>query len=582
MPTKPETAPAVAAGRAGPVLELDDLAVHFQLQGGALVPVLGLKGRHGEGRRRRHAEPRAAARCSAWWASPARASPPSAAPCSGWRTPRAGSITYHHAERGDRVVSDMRGAELRKLRTDLQMVFQDPHAALNPSMTIEEAVGDPLVIHGIAKGEDAACAGRRAALERVGPLAGRAVPDQVPLRPVGRPEAAGGDRPGDHPRPRGAGRRRAGLDARHERARQDPPADARPQARPRAHLRLHHPRPGQRQVLLRPDRDHVPRPDRRDRAHRRDLRATRATPTPRRCSRRSPSPTPRRCCRATCRAARSPTPPSRRWAARSTPGARRRWRSAAGSRATCATLIETHWTRPGHGVRRGATVLGDLDHLDTPSVTATVGRGGSEPVRAILDGIRAEDPDEPLWTGVEGLEPEGSGRARALPRRPTHPPCDEPARSTSPASSTPSRRTSEHRPGAGEVVVPPTNGAPDLPHGDPGGTRTTSRSHDHEDPYHPRGTHPLDIGPAARGHSRRRRPAAAVAGSVRTAAAEAQRSGSLKAKTDDGRIEVEAEIDSNHAGQVWDWTLKHNGSLSPRGARTRRAAPAARSRCSAG
>ncbi len=40
----------------------------------------------------------------------------------------------------------------------------------------------------------------------------------------------------------------------------------------------------------------------------------------------------------------------------------------------------------------------------------------------------------------------------------------------------------------------------------------------------------------------------------------------LKAKADDGRIELEAEVDSNHAGQVWDWTLKHNGSVSSRGA----------------
>jgi hypothetical protein len=39
----------------------------------------------------------------------------------------------------------------------------------------------------------------------------------------------------------------------------------------------------------------------------------------------------------------------------------------------------------------------------------------------------------------------------------------------------------------------------------------------------------------------------------------------LKAKPDDGRIEVEAEVDSNRAGQVWDWTLKHNGSISSRG-----------------
>ncbi|HEX6875153.1 MAG TPA: oligopeptide/dipeptide ABC transporter ATP-binding protein [Nocardioidaceae bacterium] len=82
-----------------------------------------------------------------------------------------GSITYHERdEQGqvtDRVVSDLRGAALRKLRTDLQMVFQDPHAALNPSMTIEAAVGHPLKIHGIASGADLQHR-VAAALERVG------------------------------------------------------------------------------------------------------------------------------------------------------------------------------------------------------------------------------------------------------------------------------------------------------------------------------------------------------------------------------------------------------------------------------
>jgi len=39
----------------------------------------------------------------------------------------------------------------------------------------------------------------------------------------------------------------------------------------------------------------------------------------------------------------------------------------------------------------------------------------------------------------------------------------------------------------------------------------------------------------------------------------------LKAKPDDGRIEVEGEIDSNKAGQVWTWKLKHNGSVSAKG-----------------
>jgi hypothetical protein len=39
----------------------------------------------------------------------------------------------------------------------------------------------------------------------------------------------------------------------------------------------------------------------------------------------------------------------------------------------------------------------------------------------------------------------------------------------------------------------------------------------------------------------------------------------LKAKPDDGRIEVEGEVDSNSSGQVWTWKLKHNGSVSARG-----------------
>ena len=82
-----------------------------------------------------------------------------------------GRITYRQGQDGgqvtDQVVTGMRNRDLRKLRTDLQMVFQDPHAALNPSMTIEKAVGHPLEIHKVASGE---ALHRRVcdALERVG------------------------------------------------------------------------------------------------------------------------------------------------------------------------------------------------------------------------------------------------------------------------------------------------------------------------------------------------------------------------------------------------------------------------------
>lgn len=46
----------------------------------------------------------------------------------------------------------------------------------------------------------------------------------------------------------------------------------------------------------------------------------------------------------------------------------------------------------------------------------------------------------------------------------------------------------------------------------------------------------------------------------------------MKASPDDGRIEVEAEIDSNRSGQVWAWTLTHNGAGALRGTGTTRGA----------
>jgi hypothetical protein len=42
----------------------------------------------------------------------------------------------------------------------------------------------------------------------------------------------------------------------------------------------------------------------------------------------------------------------------------------------------------------------------------------------------------------------------------------------------------------------------------------------------------------------------------------------LKVKTDDGRLEVEGEVDSNVSGQKWAWRIKHNGSVSAQGTST--------------
>ncbi|KQY64473.1 MULTISPECIES: ABC transporter ATP-binding protein [unclassified Nocardioides] len=148
MQTKPE--PLQVGDQ---IMDVDDLSVHFQLGGGVLGrlfgwgtktvkavdgvdftlhkgEVIGLVGESGSGK-----------------TTLGRA-------LLGMAPATDGVITYQDVARGTRRVSHMGKAELRHLRTDVQMVFQDPHAALNPTMTIETAVGHPLVIHEGAKGEE--------------------------------------------------------------------------------------------------------------------------------------------------------------------------------------------------------------------------------------------------------------------------------------------------------------------------------------------------------------------------------------------------------------------------------------------
>jgi oligopeptide/dipeptide ABC transporter ATP-binding protein len=58
--------------------------------------------------------------------------------------------------------------ELRPLRRHLQMVFQDPHASLNPAMNLETAIAHPLQIHGMTKSAAETRAKVREALDLVG------------------------------------------------------------------------------------------------------------------------------------------------------------------------------------------------------------------------------------------------------------------------------------------------------------------------------------------------------------------------------------------------------------------------------
>jgi len=68
-------------------------------------------------------------------------------------------------------------------------------------------------------------------------------------------------------------------------------------------------------------------------------------------------------------------------------------------------------------------------------------------------------------------------------------------------------------------------------------------------------------------------PAASATGDdddrvIRTGSCSGSADWKLEVKTDDGRLEVEGEVDSNVSGQRWRWTLRHNGSVSERGVGT--------------
>jgi oligopeptide transport system ATP-binding protein len=50
-----------------------------------------------------------------------------------------------------RDMAKLPSAELRRLRRDMQVIFQDPYSSLNPRMTVEDIITEPWVIHGLHK-----------------------------------------------------------------------------------------------------------------------------------------------------------------------------------------------------------------------------------------------------------------------------------------------------------------------------------------------------------------------------------------------------------------------------------------------
>ena len=59
--------------------------------------------------------------------------------------PTSGSVVYDGVD-----LVALHGKELRKIRRNIQMIFQDPYASLNPRMSVGEIIGEPLAVHKIA------------------------------------------------------------------------------------------------------------------------------------------------------------------------------------------------------------------------------------------------------------------------------------------------------------------------------------------------------------------------------------------------------------------------------------------------
>jgi len=60
-----------------------------------------------------------------------------------------GNVTFE-----GRDLTQLRGEALRGTRRDMQLIFQDPYASLDPRMTAGDIIGEPMVVHNLVKGKE--------------------------------------------------------------------------------------------------------------------------------------------------------------------------------------------------------------------------------------------------------------------------------------------------------------------------------------------------------------------------------------------------------------------------------------------
>lgn len=63
--------------------------------------------------------------------------------------PTDGQVIFDGVE-----LTKLNGEQMRKVRREIQMVFQDPYASLNPRHTVEKILEEPLIVHGIGNAKE--------------------------------------------------------------------------------------------------------------------------------------------------------------------------------------------------------------------------------------------------------------------------------------------------------------------------------------------------------------------------------------------------------------------------------------------
>ncbi len=66
--------------------------------------------------------------------------------------PTAGEIWFRKGDGEQINIAEIPQQEMKRLRREMRMIFQDPFSSLNPRLTVKDIIGEPLVIHKIARG----------------------------------------------------------------------------------------------------------------------------------------------------------------------------------------------------------------------------------------------------------------------------------------------------------------------------------------------------------------------------------------------------------------------------------------------